>query len=148
MALGPGSPPTSAPRARRPDRAGLNFWLSARAAQCAISGGRTMAPSVAGIIWVGTRTCARAVPVLVAAYIGAAYRFTASTSFANPAVTIARAMTNTFAGIRPADVPGFLIAQSVGAITAVAIFGWLEPVRRATLSRDGSPLADAATAET
>jgi glycerol uptake facilitator-like aquaporin len=61
----------------------------------------------------------------VAAYITAAYWFTASTSFANPAVTIARAFTNTFAGIRPADVPGFITAQFVGGALAVLLFSWL-----------------------
>lgn len=62
----------------------------------------------------------------VAAYIGAAYWFTASTSFANPAVTLARAATDTFSGIRAADVPAFLGAQLAGALAATALFGWLE----------------------
>jgi glycerol uptake facilitator-like aquaporin len=61
----------------------------------------------------------------VAAYITAAYWFTSSTSFANPAVTIARSISNTFAGIRPADVFPFIIAQILGAITATFIFNWL-----------------------
>jgi glycerol uptake facilitator-like aquaporin len=61
----------------------------------------------------------------VAAYITAAYWFTSSTSFANPAVTIARAFTNTFAGIRPSDVPGFIAAQFVGGALAVLLFSWL-----------------------
>lgn len=64
-------------------------------------------------------------PFAVAAYIVAAYWFTASTSFANPAVTIARAMTNTFAGIHPADVLGFILAQILGALAATLVFGWL-----------------------
>ncbi|MEC5162090.1 MULTISPECIES: aquaporin [unclassified Janthinobacterium] len=64
-------------------------------------------------------------PFAVAAYITAAYWFTSSTSFANPAVTLARAATDTFAGIRPADVPGFVVAQLVGAATAAVVFGWL-----------------------
>lgn len=63
-----------------------------------------------------------AVPYAVGCYITAAYWFTASTSFANPAVTIARAMTNTFAGIRPTDVSGFIAAQLAGALTAVMLF--------------------------
>jgi glycerol uptake facilitator-like aquaporin len=67
------------------------------------------------------------VPFAVAAYIVAAYWFTASTSFANPAVTIARAMTDTFAGIRPADVPWFLAGQAAGATSAAAFFAWLVP---------------------
>jgi glycerol uptake facilitator-like aquaporin len=63
----------------------------------------------------------------VGAYITAAYWFTASTSFANPAVTMARAVTDTFAGIRPADVPGFVIAQLAGAAAATGLFRWLVP---------------------
>jgi len=61
----------------------------------------------------------------VAAYITAAYWFTASTSFANPAVTLARAATDTFAGIRPTDAPAFIAAQLVGAAAATALFRWL-----------------------
>jgi glycerol uptake facilitator-like aquaporin len=68
-----------------------------------------------------------AVAFAVGAYITAAYWFTASTSFANPAVTLARSLTDTFAGIRPADVPGFVAAQLVGAFTATALFRWLVP---------------------
>jgi glycerol uptake facilitator-like aquaporin len=68
-----------------------------------------------------------AVPYAVGAYITAAYWFTASTSFANPAVTLARAASNTFAGIRPADAPGFIAAQCVGAAIATALFRWLVP---------------------
>lgn len=66
-----------------------------------------------------------AVPFAVAAYIVAAYWFTASTSFANPAVTIARSLTNTFAGIRPLDVPGFIVAQTVGGAAAAVLDSWL-----------------------
>ena len=62
-----------------------------------------------------------AVPFAVAAYIAAAYWFTASTSFANPAVTFARALSDTFAGIRPMDVPGFVLAQAIGAIAATLL---------------------------
>jgi glycerol uptake facilitator-like aquaporin len=68
------------------------------------------------------------VAIAVAAYITAAYWFTASTSFANPAVTFARSLSDTFAGIRLADVPGFIVAQFVGAIAATLLFGWLLPV--------------------
>jgi glycerol uptake facilitator-like aquaporin len=68
---------------------------------------------------------ALAVPIAVASYITAAYWFTASTSFANPAVTVARSITDTFSGIRPVDVPGFILAQVAGAITATLLFGWL-----------------------
>lgn len=72
-------------------------------------------------ILLGLRHRASAIPALVASYIFAAYWFTASTSFANPAVTVARALTQTFAGIRPDDVPGFIVAQLVGAALAVAV---------------------------
>jgi glycerol uptake facilitator-like aquaporin len=63
----------------------------------------------------------------VGAYIAAAYWSTASTSFANPAVTLARAATDTFAGIRPVDAPGFIAAQVLGAATATGLFAWLRP---------------------
>ncbi len=66
-----------------------------------------------------------AVPFAVGSYIVGAYWFTSSTSFANPAVTLARAATDTFAGIRPIDAPGFIAAQLVGAATATLTFGWL-----------------------
>ena len=79
------------------------------------------------VIWGCSRQRSSAVPFAVAAYITAAYWFTASTSFANPAVTIARALTDTFAGIRPADVPGFLVAQGLGAWAATALFRWMVP---------------------
>jgi glycerol uptake facilitator-like aquaporin len=77
-------------------------------------------------ILLGLRRRAAAIPVLVASYIFAAYWFTASTSFANPAVTLARAMTRTFAGIRPDDVPGFVAAQLVGALVGLAAARVLE----------------------
>jgi glycerol uptake facilitator-like aquaporin len=67
------------------------------------------------------------VPFAVAAYITAAYWFTASTSFANPAVTLARSLTDTFVGIRPVDSPGFIIAQLAGAAAATLLFRWLIP---------------------
>jgi len=66
-----------------------------------------------------------AIAALIAAYIAAAYWFTSSTSFANPAVTLARSLTDTFTGIRPADVPGFLGGQVVGALAGAALAGWL-----------------------
>jgi glycerol uptake facilitator-like aquaporin len=78
-----------------------------------------------------SRRRAEAVPFAVGAYITAAYWFTASTSFANPAVTLARAATNTFAGIRPEDVPGFVLAQFTGAAAATALFAWLVPAASA-----------------
>lgn len=71
-----------------------------------------------------------AVPQAVALYIVAAYWFTASTSFANPAVTIARALSNTFAGIRPQDVPPFLVAQCAGCFLAVLLTRWFFASRR------------------
>ncbi|MGH8028314.1 MAG: aquaporin [Arenimonas sp.] len=77
------------------------------------------------VIRLGMRHCAAQVPALVAAYIFAAYWFTASTSFANPAVTLARALTQTFAGIRPQDVAAFVVAQFIGALLALWISGRL-----------------------
>ena len=68
-------------------------------------------------------------PWMVAAWIGAAYWFTASTSFANPAITIARSLTNTFSGIRPVDVPAFILAQFVGAVAALAVARMLNLTR-------------------
>ena len=79
------------------------------------------------VIWGCSRRRSSAVPFAVGAYITAAYWFTASTSFANPAVTIARAASDTFAGIRPADVPGFIVAQMLGAMAATWLFHWLVP---------------------
>lgn len=78
-----------------------------------------------GVIIAGLRFKPDAIPALVGLYITAAYWFTASTSFANPAVAIARAFTDTFSGIRPSDLPGFIAAEFVGAALAVAFFGWL-----------------------
>ncbi len=69
-------------------------------------------------------------PVAVAAYITSAYWFTSSTSFANPAVTIARTLTDTFAGIRPMDAPYFIVMQILGAVAAVVVFRWLYVVTR------------------
>jgi glycerol uptake facilitator-like aquaporin len=82
------------------------------------------------VIW----GCARGwpavvVPFAVAGYITAAYWFTASTSFANPAVTLARSASDTFAGIRPGDAPGFIVAQLLGAAAATGLFRWLRPDR-------------------
>jgi len=79
------------------------------------------------VIWGCVRQQITAVPYAVAAYITSAYWFTASTSFANPAVTIARAASNTFAGIRPADVAGFVVAQLLGAAAATVLLRWLLP---------------------
>ena len=79
------------------------------------------------VIWGCGRRRPDAVPFAVGAYITAAYWFTASTSFANPAVTLARAASDTFAGIRPSDAPGFIVAQFVGAAAATVLFRWLAP---------------------
>jgi len=79
------------------------------------------------IIWGCSRLRTEAVPFAVGAYITGAYWFTASTSFANPAVTLARSVTNTFSGIRPIDVPGFIVAQVAGALAATVLWSWLVP---------------------
>jgi glycerol uptake facilitator-like aquaporin len=79
------------------------------------------------VIWGCGRLRAEAVPAAVGLYITGAYWFTASTSFANPAVTLARAVTDSFAGIRPLDAPGFIAAQIAGAIAATLLFRWLVP---------------------
>jgi len=99
-------------------RAGTGQWLSE-------------AVATAGLlltILLGQRARPQAVPALVGAYIATAYWFTASTSFANPAVTIARALTTTFAGIRPLDVPGFVVAQAIGTVAALALAPRLSPI--------------------
>ena len=77
------------------------------------------------VIWACARLRSSAVPFAVGAYITGAYWFTASTSFANPAVTLARSASDTFAGIRPADAPGFIVAQLLGAAAATLLFRWL-----------------------
>ena len=79
------------------------------------------------VIWGCSRRHAKVVAFAVGAYITGAYWFTASTSFANPAVTIARTLTDTFAGIRPVDAPGFIFAQVIGAAAATMVFRWLVP---------------------
>lgn len=80
------------------------------------------------VVWGCSRSRASAVPLAVGLYIMAAYWFTASTSFANPAVTLARMLTNTFTGIRPADAPAFIAAQLTGAMAATGLFRWLLPI--------------------
>ena len=82
------------------------------------------------VIWGCARLRSSAVPFAVGAYITGAYWFTASTSFANPAVTLARCASNTFAGIRPVDAPGFILAQLAGAFAATLLFRWLVPSLR------------------
>ena len=97
-------------------RTGAAQWLSEAVATCGLL----------LTILLGLRARPAAIPALVAAYIFAAYWFTASTSFANPAVTLARALTQTFAGIRPIDAPGFIVAQLVGTALALLLAAWLE----------------------
>jgi glycerol uptake facilitator-like aquaporin len=86
------------------------------------------------VIWGCSRLRSPVVPFAVGAYITGAYWFTASTSFANPAVTLARSASDTFAGIRPADAPGFILAQLAGAAAATLLFRWLVP----SLPRDAA----------
>ena len=91
------------------------------------------------VIWGCSRSRPAATPFAVAAYITAAYWFTSSTSFANPAVTLARAASDTFAGIRPGDAPGFIVAQALGAASATLLFRWLAPNLPAVADRVLSP---------
>jgi glycerol uptake facilitator-like aquaporin len=79
------------------------------------------------VIWGCARLRSSAVPFAVGAYIAGAYWFTSSTSFANPAVTLARMASDTFAGIRPVDVPAFVVAQLLGAAAGTALLWWLIP---------------------
>jgi glycerol uptake facilitator-like aquaporin len=79
------------------------------------------------VIWGCVRFRSQVIPFAVAAYIAAAVWFTASTSFANPAVTLARSLTDSFSGIRPVDAPGFILAQFGGAMGATLLFRWLSP---------------------
>ena len=88
------------------------------------------------VIWGVSRQRAGAVPFAVGAYITAAYWFTSSTSFANPAVTLARAISNTFAGIRPVDVPVFVVAQLAGAAAATLVFRWFHAPAQARVDEE------------
>jgi glycerol uptake facilitator-like aquaporin len=97
------------------ERTGIGQWISEFVATAGLISVVLTAPSAAAASW------------RVPAWIGAAYWFTSSTSFANPAITIARSLSNTFAGIAPESVPSFLIAQFVGALVAVALFQFLNP---------------------
>jgi glycerol uptake facilitator-like aquaporin len=98
-------------------RSGFAQWLSEFVA----------AFGLLSVIWGCSRSRSGVVPFAVASYITAAYWFTASTSFANPAVTIARSLTDSFAGIRPQDVLPFVLAQLAGALAATFLFHWLVP---------------------
>lgn len=90
------------------------------------------------VIWGCVRARSTFVPFAVGAYITGAYWFTSSTSFANPAVTLARSATDTFSGIRPADVPGFIAAQLIGAFVATALFSWFAPKTRVLILCTGN----------
>lgn len=107
-------------------RSGGAQWLSEGVATCGLL----------LTILLGLRHRPNAIPALVASYIFAAYWFTASTSFANPAVTLARSLTQTFAGIRPQDVGGFVLAQLAGALVAIAIAALLSERSNAASGRD------------
>jgi glycerol uptake facilitator-like aquaporin len=96
-------------------RSGVGQWI----AEAVATGGLVLA--ILGV----RRAMAAAVPFVVGLWITAAYWFTASTSFANPAVTVARSLSDTFSGIRPVDVPGFVLAQLAGALLALGFVGWL-----------------------
>jgi len=111
-------------------RTGAAQWLS----EAVATAGLLLA------IVLGIRHRPAAVPALVASYIFAAYWFTASTSFANPAVTLARSLTQTFAGIRPDDVPGFVAAQLSGMLVGHVLAKWLAPD---TVSNDAARMAQA-----
>jgi glycerol uptake facilitator-like aquaporin len=98
------------------------------------------------VVWGCSRLRAGVVPFAVGSYITAAYWFTSSTSFANPAVTLARSLTNTFAGIRPLEVPLFVIAQVAGALSATFLFRWLAPNLPATADQLLIPHAETESA--
>lgn len=101
-------------------RNGLGMWIGEIVATAGLLLAITMLRSAGGMHLASG----------ISAYIAAAYWFTSSTSFANPAVTVARALTATFAGIRPIDVPGFVVAQSLGAVLALVIIGPVFAARR------------------
>jgi glycerol uptake facilitator-like aquaporin len=90
------------------------------------------------VIWGCARVRSSAVSFAVGAYIAGAYWFTASTSFANPAVTLARAASDTFAGIRPADAPGFIVAQLAATVAAAVCFRWLAPAQLAQQNEEAA----------
>lgn len=111
-------------------RTGSAQWLSESVA----------AFGLVATILAGLRFRPSLLPALVGLYIAAAYWFTASTSFANPAVAIARSLTNTFSGIRPQDLPGFITAELAGSIAAFGAMSWLlKPAFDATQARDEGP---------
>jgi glycerol uptake facilitator-like aquaporin len=95
------------------------------------------------VIWGCSRLRSSAVAFAVGSYITAAYWFTASTSFANPAVTLARSLTDTFSGIRPVDAPWFILAQLAGALASTLLFRWLVPGLKKTAAGIVVPHGDA-----
>jgi glycerol uptake facilitator-like aquaporin len=101
-------------------RTGLPIWLGEFVATFGLL----------AVIWGCVRFKNGLVPFAVAGYIVGAYWFTSSTSFANPAVTIARSLSDTFAGIRPIDTPAFIVAQLFGALAATAVFAWIVPIEK------------------
>jgi glycerol uptake facilitator-like aquaporin len=115
----------------------------ARAGSAQLLGELVATFGLMAVIWGSARRRPGLVPFAVGAYITSAYWFTSSTSFANPAVTLARAASDTFAGIRPVDAPGFIAAQLVGAAAATALFRWLVPalpdVARRVVDRGDDP---------
>lgn len=94
------------------------------------------------VIGACSRTRPSAVPFAVGTYITAAYWFTSSTSFANPVVTVARSLSDTFAGIRPTDVPWFVLAQALGASAAVLTFRWLIPPPTEAMGSERAPVPE------
>jgi len=107
------------------DEPALSWGGKVRAAPGQVFGEFVATFGLIVVVWACVERKLRAAPALIGAYIAAAYWFTSSTSFANPAVTVARSLSNTFAGIRPADVPAFVIAQALGAAAATALSAWL-----------------------
>src|SRR5205823_14870741 len=117
----------------------LDAWLKART-----GGAQWLAEGVAAFglvatILAGIRFNRPAIPWLVGLYITAAYWFTASTSFANPAVAIARSLTKSFSGIRPTDLPGFIAAELCGPVVALRSMNWLLGGAAAKTSREAQP---------
>lgn len=108
----------------------LQFSLKVRTGQAQWLAEVVATFGLVAVILGGLKARASAIPWLVGLYITAAYWFTASTSFANPAVALGRIFTDTFAGIRPVDLPAFVFAQAVGAVGAWALAGWLFETER------------------
>jgi glycerol uptake facilitator-like aquaporin len=116
-------------------RAGFGQWV----------GEFTATFALLAVVWSCAQHRPNAMPYAVAAIIAAGYWFTSSTSFANPAVTLARALSDTFAGIRMADVPGFIIAQLLGAAAATTLFAWFAGEGPAAERRLSGTATDEAT---